>query len=83
MIHRIGAALAVGSLLALTACGSRTALRYPLDSPGPARPRGAPTPPTPQELLKPETQARPERDDEVLRRSEERESDPFELPPEA
>ena len=42
---------------------------------------GAEKPPTAQELLKPSNQARPARSDELLRSSEERRSDDYDLPP--
>jgi hypothetical protein len=73
-----GAAL---SLIATTGCGRRTDLAYPEGSSGPATPAGASAPPTPPELVEPPTQARPKRSDELLRQSEEREADEFDLPP--
>jgi hypothetical protein len=69
--------------LALTACGRRAELAYPSGSTGPATPAGSTAPPTPRQLTEPTEQARPERDDEVLRQSEPREPDPYDLPPEA
>jgi hypothetical protein len=68
--------------LALAACGRRADLAYPTGSTGPATPAGATVPPTPRQLTEPNAEARPERDDEVLRQSEEREPDPYDLPPE-
>lgn len=68
--------------LALAACGARAELVYPSGSRGPATPLGAAQPPTPSALTEPTVEARPERDDEALRQSEEREADPFDLPPE-
>ena len=44
-------------------------------------PAMAQTEPTTDDLLEPSTQQGPERVDELLRRSEEREDDPFDLPP--
>ena len=73
-----GAALA---LIATTGCGRRADLDYPTGSSGPATPAGASAPPTPPELVQPTTQARPKRSDELLRQSEEREADEFDLPP--
>lgn len=66
----------------LTACGRRADLVYPVGTAGPATPRGSSAPPTAAKLTEPTTEARPARDDEVLRQSEEREPDPFDLPPE-
>ena len=67
--------------LALAGCGGRQALK-PLDGQGtPPVPRGADRAPTPQELMTPSTQARPERNAELLRQSEVRKDDPFDVPP--
>lgn len=68
--------------LALAGCGARAELVYPAGSRGPATPQGAAQPPTPSQLTQPTVEARPERDDEALRQSEERQPDPFDLPPE-
>jgi len=65
----------------LTGCGSREDLRPAAGEPAPVAPAGAVAPPTPADLLEPSAQARPERSGEPLRRSEERQSDPFDLPP--
>ena len=67
--------------LALAACGNRADLVRSANSPGPAIPKGEPDAPTFAEQTTPSTQARPQRSDEVLRRSEERTDDPFDLPP--
>jgi hypothetical protein len=69
-------------LLLLAACGQRANLAYPAGAPGPAIPTGDSEAPTPTELVTPTTQARPARNDELLRQSEERKSDEFDLPPE-
>ena len=69
------------ALIATTGCGRRADLAYPEGSSGPATPAGASAPPTPPELVEPTTQARPKRSDELLRQSEEREADEFDLPP--
>jgi hypothetical protein len=39
------------------------------------------TQPTVEELIEPSSQARPKRSDELLKRSEERREDKFDLPP--
>ena len=69
------------ALIATAGCGRRADLAYPEGSSGPATPAGASAPPTPPELVEPTTQARPKRSDELLRQSEEREADEFDLPP--
>ncbi|HEY9552484.1 hypothetical protein [Allosphingosinicella sp.] len=71
----------VAAALLLAACGSREPLRpAPGDSMPPA-PAMASEPPTTDELMEPTPIARPERVDELLTRSEEREDDRFDLPP--
>ena len=47
----------------------------------PVRPMMARTTPTPEDLLTPPVYARPDRVDELIRRSQPREPDPFDLPP--
>ena len=47
----------------------------------PVKPKLARTTPTTEELLTPPPYARPERVDEILRRSEPRRADRFDLPP--
>ena len=69
------------AIAALGACGSRKALvAKPGMEPVPVA-RGADKPETPDQLVTPSTQARPDRSAEQLRRSQEREPDPFDLPP--
>lgn len=65
----------------LAGCGGRVALRPPEGGSLPATPETAAKQPTADQLLAPETQARPKRSDEQLRRSEERQDDKFDLPP--
>ena len=67
--------------LALAACGGRTALAPKAGASLPIKPETAATTPTPDQLLTPEIQARPKRSDEQLKQSEERQNDPFDLPP--
>ncbi len=69
------------ALLASAACGRREQLAFPAGAQGPTTPVGAETPPTAAELVVPSSQARPRRSDELLRQSEERQSDEFDLPP--
>ncbi|HTU13216.1 MAG TPA: hypothetical protein VMG08_20170 [Allosphingosinicella sp.] len=65
----------------LGACGLREPLRPAPGESMPPAPAMAPRPLTTDELLTPPPQGRPGRVDELLRRSEEREDDRFDLPP--
>ena len=67
--------------LTLTACGLREPLRPAPGQTMPPAPAMADRAMTTDELLEPPPVARPGRVDELLRRSEERESDRFDLPP--
>jgi predicted small lipoprotein YifL len=69
------------ALLPLAGCGSREPLQRPPGEAMPVAPAEAQAPPTTEELLTPPPIARPERQDDSLRRSEEREDDRFDLPP--
>ena len=71
--------LAASALLA--ACGSKEDLKPVAGQPAPVVPVGATRAPTTQELTTPDAQARPARSDELLKRSERREPDDFDLPP--
>ena len=55
--------------------------RPPAGEPAPAIPVGAKRAPTTEELTTPDAQAKPARSDELLKRSEQREPDDFDLPP--
>jgi predicted small lipoprotein YifL len=68
-------------LVALAGCGGREPLRPAAGEQMPPAPAMAARAPTTDELLTPPPVARPERVDETLRRSEEREDDRFDLPP--
>lgn len=72
--------LLAGTLL-LAACGSSRGLRPAEGEHLPVAPYGATATPTPADLLTPSPQTRPGRSDEVLRNSEQRRSDEFDLPP--
>lgn len=75
-------ALTATALLAgLGACGSREDLKPAAGQPAPVVPVGAARAPTTEELTTPDAQARPTRSDELLKRSEQREPDDFDLPP--
>ncbi|WP_298022610.1 hypothetical protein [uncultured Parasphingopyxis sp.] len=65
----------------LAGCGGREALRPAPGEGMPVAPAMARAEPTTDDLLTPTPQQRPERVDEILRRSEERQDDPFDLPP--
>lgn len=73
--------LTTGALLLLSGCGAAAGLEPPEGKSLPVAPAGARATPTPNELLTPTMQQRPQRTDELLRRSEERRSDDFDLPP--
>ena len=76
---RVLAALAI--VLALSACGSRRDLKPAAGKALPPAPYGREEPRTASALLKPPVQAAPERSVELRKRSEERDDDPFDLPP--
>ena len=78
----IRAAALVLLALALSACGSRKDLEPAAGASLPPAPYGRTDPPTAAELLVLDPQAAPERNVELRRESEEREDDPFDLPPE-
>ena len=71
-----------GAGLALAACGARAPLEPVEGASLPVAPYGTNAKPESDELLKPETLAAPERSVELRKRSEERQDDPFDLPPE-
>jgi len=75
-------ALALALGLAVAACGGRNALKHAEGEGPPPVARGAENAATADQLLTPSTQARPERNAELLRQSDERKDDPFDLPPE-
>ncbi len=72
-------ALALVAMLA--ACGSRTELRPTRGMTAIPKAAEAAAPETPTQLMTPSTQARPDRRADLLTRSEERQDDPFDLPP--
>ncbi|ATE63306.1 hypothetical protein [Rhizorhabdus dicambivorans] len=73
--------LAATLLLALAACGKRDMLRPADGHSMPPKPATAATQPDVPALLTPPVETRPGRSDDVLRRSEERPDDRFNLPP--
>jgi hypothetical protein len=75
--------LAILVLAGLVAgCGSVSPLTPPDGASLPDAPYGAADKPTAEELLRRDALAAPERSVELRRRSEERQDDPFDLPPE-
>ena len=68
--------------LALVSCGGRQPLKPVAGQELPAVPVGAATSPTAAQLMTPSTQARPQRNVELLTQSQKRHADEFDLPPE-
>ncbi|HEX6377126.1 MAG TPA: hypothetical protein VFZ91_15550 [Allosphingosinicella sp.] len=73
--------LPVLGLVLLAGCGNMEPLQPKAGEAMPAKPAMATRAPTTDALLTPPSNARPARQDDGLRRSEEREDDPFDLPP--
>jgi hypothetical protein len=71
----------IAATLLLGACGKVADLKPAAGQSLPVKPLMARTTPTPDQLLTPPTYARPEGVDELMKRSEPREADPFDLPP--
>jgi len=67
--------------LLIAGCGSSPGLQPAPGRALPVAPYGATATPSPRDLLTPTTQQRPQRSDELLRRSQERRADDFDLPP--
>lgn len=74
--------IAIAAVLVLAACGQKTDLVPLAGNSLPPAPYGAEAVPDTQRLLELDPIAAPERSVELRRRSEEREDDPFDLPPE-
>ena len=75
-------ALILIAALGVSACGSRTGLTPAQGTSLPPVAYGEQERADPEQLLKLEALAAPERSVELRRRSEERQDDPFDLPPE-
>src|SRR3954468_22061711 len=69
------------SVMLLAGCGKVADLKPAKGQPLPVKPLLARTTPTPNELLTPPPYAAPERVDELMKKSEPRSVDPFDLPP--
>jgi hypothetical protein len=83
-MKRLALGFALGGFavgLLLSGCGASSALKPAAGQPLPVAPYGAKATPTPTQLLTPSNQARPERSDELLKNSQERRGDEFDLPP--
>lgn len=72
---------AAAALLLLAGCGARTPLQPAAGESLPVAPEWVAERPTSEELLAVPVAARPERVDELVTRSERREDDRFDLPP--
>ena len=68
-------------LLGLSACGGTQMLKPKAGANLPPKPEFARTVPTPDQLMTADDQARPQRNDELLLKSEKRRDDKFDLPP--
>ena len=73
--------LGLAGVSILGACGQMGSLQPAAGQRLPVRPLLASTTPTAEQLLTPPTNARPARVDELIRRSEPRKPDRFDLPP--
>jgi len=73
--------LLIASVAALAACGRQAELKPAPGQPMPVKPLMAKTTPTVEQLLMPPTYARPARVDELVKRSQPRPQDPFDLTP--
>jgi hypothetical protein len=73
--------LAIVATSLLAGCGQVTELKPAQGQALPVKPLMARTTPTADELLTPPPYARPERVDELMKRSQPRDADPFDLPP--
>src|SRR6476620_422759 len=69
------------AVLVAGGCGRVVDLKPAAGQPLPVKPLMAKTTPTPNELLTIPTYAKPDRVDELMKRSEPRKQDPFDLPP--
>ena len=76
------AAIIILAALAVSACGARAPLEPAAGNTLPPPAFGTQDRPDTEQLLELEALAAPERSVELRRRSEEREDDPFDLPPE-
>jgi predicted small lipoprotein YifL len=73
--------LVIASVLAIAGCGRITDLKPAPGQSLPVKPLMAKATPSPKDLLKLPPYAKPDRVDELIKRSQPRQDDPFELPP--
>lgn len=73
--------IALGTIVLTAACGQKAALEPPAGQALPPAPYGAAAQPDADKLLELDPKAAPERSVELRKRSEERQDDPFDLPP--
>jgi|SRR3982751_6817068 hypothetical protein len=73
--------LLLAAVLSAAGCGRVAELKPQAGHSPPAKPMMARTTPTVTELLTPPTYARPDRVDELVKKSQPRANDPFDLPP--
>jgi predicted small lipoprotein YifL len=71
----------IAMLALLAGCGKVGPLEPKAGNSPPAKAYGQESIPESEDLLKPSEQSRPGRSDELMRRSERRSDDPFDLPP--
>ncbi len=72
---------ALALLCLLAACGSRTELQPKPGMSAVPKAAAAKAPETASQLMAPSTQSRPDRKADLVTKSEERQDDPFDLPP--
>lgn len=65
----------------LAACGNKVDLKPRAGAPAPVAAAGSSAPETSAQQTTPDAEAKPSRSDELLKRSEERPTDEFDLPP--
>lgn len=73
--------MAIIGCVLLGACGNKADLSRIAGTAPPVVPMGSARAETPQQQTTPDAEAKPARSDELLKRSEERQSDDFDLPP--
>jgi|SRR5437868_12793094 len=73
--------LVVAGMLAAAGCGRQADLKPAAGQPMPVKPMMARATPTVDDLLTPPSYTRPNRVDELVKKSEARKADPFDLPP--
>ena len=73
--------IALTVALGLSACGGTQVLKPKAGTSLPPKPEFAASVPTPDQLMTADDQARPQRNDELLQKSEKRRDDKFDLPP--